>query len=551
MRQIDINEQTVITTPKGSKCIQLGDEIRNEAERRSFFSKLRRRNRAKPRSAWGTLGRATENGFNWSGKLVCSRYGNERSSGVILNEIEDLYKGNDLLDKDQRPVRELFINMSDVTFPEVPEEFDAESIPDARLTIFLDEDEGAIVCYHHYENTWKNPENEELEYILPEPTPAGTTKRDRLDYFFPILPNGQFEEDKVSGKIRINRDRAVNFVIKVLVFRRDASKKTSDALVRSSISLIRKHLDERHCFYKYDFSNKIFVLCKNPATEIESNKKTLLLFHGTFSTTEGSFDGLNEVLKKDKKSGNTWFSSKAPHKYEQIIGFNHSTILEWPEGNLTYFRTLLEGVNFREEPLDVITFSRGGLLGMQFIADQANSDFPVRKAVMVSCANGVGYFDKAKYVGRLLRYFKVGEALSSTPLGAIISLFAQHSAKYFLSLPGPTIMNKDSKELKSLREKSPAEHNKYIDIIAFSGYWSPEVAQLKFLKLLAHGAAFATTTPILGLPNDFVVNTNNQERMMPNIKKHSPIQFKTTHTTFFKSEKTSVKIRKKLDDFLT
>ncbi len=287
------------------------------------------------------------------------------------------------------------------------------------------------------------------------------------------------------------------------------------------------------------------MACENPAMEIQSNVKTLLLFHGTFSSTDGTYGGLNEVLED---SPERWFLKKLSEGYDQIIGFNHSTIMEWPEENLSRFRAMMGSVNFRDLPLDLITFSRGGLVGKLFICDPANANFPVRKAVMVSCANGVGYFDKAKYIGTFLRYLKVEEALSKTPMGAIISLIAQHSAKYFLGLPGPTIMNKDSKELKALLKMKPAPHNAGVQMVAFSGNWTRKVAKGDFLRRVGQGAAFVLTAPILGLPNDFVVNRNHQE-IMPEGQTTLPVRFETIHTRFFKSELTAKNIREKLDEF--
>ncbi len=243
MRSLQLSPTNFIQSTKGSNFIPLGEEVRNETQRRSLRNKLFKKRQPKPAGIWGTLGKWTnDNQLGWTGNLAFSRNGNEDSSGLILDEIKDLYRGNELLDRKERPVKEYFINLSEVKFPEVTGELDAEALPEARLTLFLEPDEGAIVCYHHFASSWKRPQNAELEYILPERTTGHKTdNRDRLTYHFPILPQGVFVEGSEPGKIRLDESKASSFVIKALIFRRNSEQKTSQDLVKRGLNSYAKN----------------------------------------------------------------------------------------------------------------------------------------------------------------------------------------------------------------------------------------------------------------------------------------------------------------------
>jgi len=545
MKSIEISEQSFLRTDDGSRFIPLGEGVRDQEEQELLRRKIKGETRMRQPGVWGTLGKAeNDTQVTWSGRLTYSGYGNDTSKGITLEEIQDIYDANPVLRPGSEKVIERFINFDEVTFNELGDSFDADSLPRLRLTLFLKPDEGAMVYYHHFTGKWIDERNSDMEYILPEPTPENTTSRDRLDYKFTLLPNRKIKKLE-NGRAELGDPVESSFVVKILVFRRPENQTDSYQLVQKGIEHVRTK--RRYQLLKYNPENNEFTEIENAASQLASDAKTLFLLHGTFSSTEGSFGG----LRGNKHRADSWLKEQS-QKYAQIIGFDHSTIMHHAEDNLGHFREMMGGVHFQNQPMDMITFSRGGLLGKSLACGVSNDHFPLRRAALVSCANGVGYFTAARYLGVFLRYLKKSTGIASGGMGAIISLFAQHSGKFFLSRPGPQMMTigTDDGWLEQLLEAKPAPQNNEMQFKAITGKWTREVAAgNRLLNRLAQRGINLLTRPILGNPNDFVVGSNRQALLPPGWET-DPVQLKCTHTSFFTGRLSAKRVCDELDGFL-
>ena len=541
MARLTIGPETFLSSSSGSRFIPLGQRLETEEDKIALQDKINGFHGMHPK-IWGTLGKAdNDTEIGWSGELNYSQIGNLESEGLTVEEIDHIYNMNPLVNRENTRVIERYINIDNVNFPEINQIYSLRDLPKLRLTLFLNPDEGALVFFHHFKGSRRNEKESDLEYILPEATPEYTTNRDRLTYYFHLLPKRKFVENN-DGTYSFGRQCNATSVLKILVFKRLESERDSYYIVQKAIERIRLH--RRYKIVKYNALSNDFDDCQNPQSELRSNAKTLLLIHGTFSSTKGSFGGLLETEHAPTK----WLQQKSL-QYEQIIGFNHSTIMHNADDNLRHFRELLQGIQFTDKPLDVVTFSRGGLVGKQLICGLSNEFFPVRKAALVSCANGVGYFTAAQQLGLLFRYLKKSPYVPDVEMGCIISLFAQHSAKFFLSRPGAMQMTIGDPSLDSILNALPAPQNKTVQFYAISGRWTKNVGKdSNLLKRIGQRGANILTIPILGTPNDFVVNTSRQQLLPPGYESVCP-PLACTHTSFFTGRRSANKIRNELDAF--
>ena len=115
--------------------------------------------------------------------------------------------------------------------------------------------------------------------------------------------------------------------------------------------------------------------------------RILLLVHGTFSSTVGSFGALTTFEQGQE------FLSHAMQQYDLVLGFDHHTLSDTPEQNaerlLQQLLPLLDSGESLE--IDSMAFSRGGLV-FRYLSEVLVPDtgLPVvfRKAIFVGCANG-------------------------------------------------------------------------------------------------------------------------------------------------------------------
>jgi len=114
--------------------------------------------------------------------------------------------------------------------------------------------------------------------------------------------------------------------------------------------------------------------------------RILLLVHGTFSSTLGSYGALTAY-----QEGQTLLQEALTH-YDLVIGFDHYTLSETPEQNAEALLTSLLPLlaNGQALELDAIAFSRGGLVYRylsEILIPDAQVAIVCRTAVFVGCTN--------------------------------------------------------------------------------------------------------------------------------------------------------------------
>jgi len=114
--------------------------------------------------------------------------------------------------------------------------------------------------------------------------------------------------------------------------------------------------------------------------------RVLLLVHGTFSSTVGSFGALAA-----NDTGRALLQAMLAH-YDLVLGWDHRTLSALPTDNAVDIATRLERIGFAEPPeVDAIAFSRGGLV-LRSLIEHVLPTSPkllrIRRAVFVACTNG-------------------------------------------------------------------------------------------------------------------------------------------------------------------
>lgn len=572
METINISKELNKLSYENNKFIILGSKnIENPEFVNEFMLPKINDKKSKLRSNgfWGTLGFSNDEAINWSGSIDFSGNGNTKDfEDLVKTEINKVIDGIPDLKENPDSIVERFISFENLDF-QFKELFTLDEIPELRLDVMLEPDEGALVFYQGYSD---KDVQEELVYIQPKPTDNNnnTNERDRLTYIFDVLPKGHLEKDKLlPDYYKINsKKRKTPFVIKILTFKRTYSNlaenkeinsktiiKQAEVEINKAIQGIRgSGLPKDHRVLIFNKKKNDFDEAK--PEEIKSEAKTLFLMHGTFSNTEGSFGDLygekGEVLMQLMNNDNTLF-------YSQIISFDHPTIFDGAEENINKLYecfTALKVQPFKED-VDFIGTSQGGLL-VQYLANANQNKMNVGKVALVASANGVGYLSGVKYVPKLLSI--IGNVMKSSGnlLGAIVASLAQHSAEFVLEQPGLKLMTPGSDELKYIIRNTPfTDNTSYYPIV--SDYdrkiFNKRRPLCRFFLRLIGGAADAFAKPFLGQYNDLVVGTREQfivPQKYSIIPKHTPDKYREyTHTAMHGTSFKHKDILKELNGFLT
>ncbi len=118
---------------------------------------------------------------------------------------------------------------------------------------------------------------------------------------------------------------------------------------------------------------------------IKPGQSVLLMVHGTFSDTFGSFGPLASTV-----AGKA-FLQQARQDYAAIIGFDHKTLAASVAQNAQDMVAALKTIVPPGTAMDAVCYSRGGLVFRQFaetLVPQGAMDVELRKAAFVACTNG-------------------------------------------------------------------------------------------------------------------------------------------------------------------
>lgn len=517
-------DNALFTGNNSQQFLVLGDA---DARRLSSTQgdKLKKQRTKRVSGIWATLGMADDSPPEWQGVLEYSRQGRtlverakqrDTKDNATEEAIGDIRTAS--LEGKQMEERffERYISFRHVRFGRWEEEYKPESPPLLRLTLFVEPGEGALVFqqFGTFEKG-KLSQRTSAQFIQPNPTTRNScSDRDRLDYIFALPPPNKLEEAPKSpraGKSSVERKKDVtlrlsgkrhyeSFVLKILTFPRENSESHSIlARLGKKLQLIS------HELLLWDPESGLFQ--PRDGSALDPNFKTLFLIHGTFSETKQAFKGLIDG-KKNSWVGRQW--GKDMGRYPQIIAFDHPTIFEGPDENVRAFlERLPRGFQFKER-VDVVTHSRGGLLA-QWIAHNSGQ-IPLGKGALVACANGVGYFTAgwrvAKFLSVTRRLLKRSPSPVAAKIGAFVTGLAQHSAEFFLKLPGSVAMTPGSDFLQSLAGKPPLVQPKFMPVVG--DFKKSLVREDPLFKRWAAYGLDVVIMAILGRRHDWVVGSEQQ-----------------------------------------
>ncbi len=474
MKTIEINNNNLLSTSEGYQFIPIGnpdhlfgpggwlDELKD---------KIFKRNSAPLDDFWATLGRQDGQKINWTGKILCSGTGNDTSTGITGEEVDLLKKLHPEIVSQGKKALEKVLILDNVNFGNDPTD------NHLRLSVMANPGQGVLVFYQHTTSDDATSQSGDLEYIQPQENQNYSNNgRDRLDYFFDVPYD-------VSA---LNR-----FIVKVIIFSRDVNLHPEGLLQRT---------EKPHKLLRYNAATNVFDdISSNGISDVERQLKTLLLIHGTFSSTVGSFGGLitSGWLQQIIKAGT----------YQQIIALDHPTIFAGPNDNVTQMITLIGAGQKFKEKMHIVTTSRGGLVGKTIVNDK-NIDgnlFTVERMAAQACANGVEYFTAGWKISKGLSVLKIVFKLLGREGLEIFTAIAQTGVDFFLNQPGCVAMTIGSAPLTSILNGTPANTNmRYFPV---TGNYFPDNFKQRVVNLMIN-------LVYQQRPNDWVVGTA-QQAIMP------------------------------------
>jgi hypothetical protein len=271
----------------------------------------------------------------------------------------------------------------------------------------------------------------------------------------------------------------------------------------------------------------------------DRSPRILLFLHGTFSSTVGSFGAL---------CGTPWgqeFLMSAVTNYDAVLGFDHATLGKDPLDNASALLRDLESCTTRPIELDVVAFSRGGLV-FRSIAENllpaSKSATKVARAIFVASTNGGTplaepknwhalvdlYTNLAAGLYRVLGMIPQAKSpsliLQETihTMGALIKHMATHAVSEG-GVPGLAAMEPEGRFLKALNETQPGQptpqgSNYYAITSKFhptvnNNDYEPKELPRRLVLSLAEGLI----TQLMREENDLVVNTSSMTYIDPQI----------------------------------
>lgn len=520
MSRIEFSKRSLAIADESATFVILGsDRVKDDTKvKRRAMNRISKKTETKVNDFWGTLGYANDLAIDWGGYINVSSFGNKDFAGVVSQEVEFITQCYPNL-KRSKSITERYIDLRNLEIP-FPDVFLLEEIPKLRLDVMLGKDEGAIVFYQNNRNS--NKANY-VEYIQPQPTDSSNSvdQRDRLKYIFEAIPKYEIvpvDDMPNLFKLGVNRINEP-FIIKVITFKRPVElaaegELTSHDVVTSAHNQIAKGIvkykyQKPHNLLVFSRSKNQFVLAR--ANDIKTDKRTLLLIHGTFSDTHGSF---GDLYKKKNSVLSELSDSKYKNHYEQIIAFDHPTLFMGAQDNIDELFKCMNVLNigsFKSE-VDVMGTSQGGLL-VQYLANLNQDRIKVGKAVLIASANGVGYLSAGEHISMFLSVLRKVMVRTGKAHLAMVSALAQHSIDFLLKQPGIQIMTPNHDRLNEIICKTPvSKQTSYLPLI---DAYDKSIVSARFrvierLKRLGAEIIYAGTKPFLGNPNDWVVGTKNQ-----------------------------------------
>jgi len=269
----------------------------------------------------------------------------------------------------------------------------------------------------------------------------------------------------------------------------------------------------------------------------DDRPRALLLVHGTFSSTRGSFRALATT-----DEGRALLD-RALALYSVVLGFDHKTLSLRPDENAAALIGHLAAVPWPKRPaVDVVCFSRGGLVTRSFLRGLSASGFQadVERAVFVGCTNGGTKLADPENWHRLIDLYtnlglaacKLGGLFAATAIpAAVLSEVLEGVSKLVKYLaveavteggvPGLAAMQPGGEFLRSLAQPLAGAANPECRVVASSfdlawGRANVEDGATSLTRELMLHLADGFSDQLMATANDLVVHTESMSALGEN-----------------------------------
>lgn len=285
--------------------------------------------------------------------------------------------------------------------------------------------------------------------------------------------------------------------------------------------------------------------------------RVLLMVHGTFSSTAGSFGALTTTAQGRR------FLEQALDHYDLVLGHDHKTLADEPQENARAILSTLTSLKLPpQSTIDAVAFSRGGLV-YRVLAEEllptSGLDAVLGPAIFVGCTNGGTnlaepenwaamidiYTNIVLAAGRAISGALSGGALSPVitfaiqTLGRFVQMFSQVAITE-RRLPGLAAMEPDGDLVVRLNKTDASPLTGPYFAITSSFSFDPAVTT-GFSRELLQFLADRVTDRLMGEPNDLVVHSAAMTEFGPRQIASDAVhafgeQGSIYHTVYFGSE---------------
>lgn len=405
----------------------------------------------------------------------------------------------------------------------------AGAAQDVEVSIDLAPNEDAVVLIvQDDEYHWELPDGTSIGARMARERSPGGAKRIRTVTFRLAVRSAAAPASKRRTRGATTR-QARGFLGKVVAFvLKFARQVVSDMVIKKlekdvKEQLVRVSSNEPESWDFVDGAANLPSPDDRPA-------RVLLLVHGTFSSTLGSFSGLRHTPE-----GLAFLDAAMLH-YDLILGFDHRTLSELPIDNAREIVGRLSKIAWNHPPvIDTIGFSRGGLVLrsiLERVMPESNFKATFNRAIFVGCTNGGTllaepenwaklvdvYTNLAAAATRGLAFFPQAKAVAMILTVAIksIGLLVKYLASFIVDgggVPGIASMEPDGEVVKALNagDKPTTVAAQYL---AVTNDFEPGRAEqdgsaallpVSFREKLINGLV----DRLMGESNDLVVNTKS------------------------------------------
>ena len=291
-------------------------------------------------------------------------------------------------------------------------------------------------------------------------------------------------------------------------------------------------------------------------------KPILLMCHGTFSSTIGTFAQL------ETSAQGRAFLDRIRSQYGAVLSYDHKTLGETPLENATAFLDAIDPLLPHGATVDAVAFSRGGLV-YRTLAEQLlgvrRPDIVLGKAIFVGCTNGGTnlaepenwesladvYTNAILGSARAMALVTGGATLNPfIVLGIkILGRFVQTVAQVGVTdrrAPGLAAMEPDGEVVKTLNSAT-ADASKFADYYAVTSDFVANTQWRNGLSEVAQLALDKLTNRLIGPANDLVVHTPSMTTFgtrQSRLRETFAIAVGETvfHTIYFKQDPVAAKL---------